>query len=223
MSSNTLLRLQSLAGIALAAVAAACSPDAIDNPDPPMVSTPQLAIATPSSVFTVQLRAVPPNPVVSPNPVFGYGHLQIRVGAQLDVGTSCVPPNPVTPQPGTSVVSICGKIFNEGGALYTGGGIYLTDLLGDSFATLIASFNGAVPNDSCRRYEIAGAVVVPDAVAADMIANTTSYAVRFDGAVAGAATRIGGRFDGTAWGPVGSRPETDPYFAEKVCNVAVTP
>ena len=95
--------------------------------------------------------------------------------------------------------------------------------LGDSFNILIASFNGAIPNDSCRRYEVAGAVVVPDAIAADMVANTTTYAVRFDGEVAGAATGIGGRFDGTAWGPVGSRPETEPFFAVKVCSVAVTP
>ena len=49
------------------------------------------------------------------------------------------------------MISVCGKIFNEGGAIYTGGGIYVSDALGDSFATLIASFTGAVPNDSCRR------------------------------------------------------------------------
>jgi hypothetical protein len=28
--------------------------------------------------------------------------------------------------------------------------------------------------------------------------------------------------NGAAWGPVGSRPETDPFFAEKVCSVTVT-
>ena len=49
------------------------------------------------------------------------------------------PAQPITPQPGTSVISVCGKIFNEGGAIYTGGGIYVSDALGDSFATLIAS------------------------------------------------------------------------------------
>ena len=37
------------------------------------------------------------------------------------------------------MISVCGKIFNEGGAIYTGGGIYVSDALGDSFATLIAS------------------------------------------------------------------------------------
>jgi hypothetical protein len=70
-------------------------------------------------------------------------------------------------------------------------------------------------------------VLVSDAVAADMIANTSSYAVRFDGAVGGSTTRIGGRFDGQAWGSVANPTDpfgpADPYFAEKVCNVAVTP
>ena len=64
---------------------------------------------------------------------------------------------------------------------------------------------------------------LPDAVASDMAAHTTTYSVLFDGDVGGSTTRIGGLLDGSAWGPVGQRPETDPYFAEKVCNVAVTP
>jgi hypothetical protein len=204
------------------AAAAACTPDSVAAPHASATSSPKLAIAT-SSVVNLQLRSLPPNPVLPPNPIYGYGHVQVRLGAQLDVGTSCLPPNPISPQPGTTIVSVCGKIFNEGGARYTGGGIYLIDAFGDSFATLIASFNGAVPSDPCRRYDIAGAIVVPDAVAADMVANTTSYAVRLDGTVANAATSIGGRFDGTAWGPVGSRPETDPFFAEKVCTVAIVP
>jgi hypothetical protein len=207
----------------LAFATAACTPDSVVAPDAPAASSPKLTIATVSSVINVQLRALPPNPILPPNLIYGWGNLQVRLGAQLDVGTSCLPPNPVTPQPGTSVVSICGKIFNEGGALYKGGGIYLTGGLGDTFNIPIAFFNGSIPNDPCRRYEIVGAVVVPDAVAADMIANTTSYAVQFDGDVGGTPTRIGGRFDGTAWGPVGSRPETDPFFAEKVCRVAVAP
>jgi hypothetical protein len=41
--------------------------------------------------------------------------------------------------------------------------------------------------------------------------------------IGGSPTRIGGLLDGSAWGPVGARPETDWYFAEKVCSVAVTP
>lgn len=222
MSSHKPFASRSLAGIALVALAAACAPDSVTTPTTSTVSSPKLAIAT-SSVINLQLRALPPNPILPPSPIYGWGNVQLRLGAQLDVGTSCVPPNPITPQPGTSVVSFCGKIFNEGGAKYTGGGIYLMDGLGDSFAYPIASFNGAVPNDPCRRYEISGAVLVSDAVAADMVAHTTSYSVRFDGDVSSAATSIGGRFDGTAWGPVGSRPETDPYFAEKVCNVVITP
>lgn len=223
MPISRLRRQFCLAGIAFAAFTTACTPDSVTTPDGPTVRAPSKAIGSLGSVINVQLRALPPNPIVPPNPIYGYGNLQIRLGAQLDVGTSCLPPNPVTPQPGSTIVSVCGKIFNEGGALYTGGGIYLTDPFGDTFAFPIASFNGAIPNDSCRRYELVGAVVVPDAVAADMVANTSSYAVRFDGAVAGTATSIGGRFDGTAWGPVGSRPETDPFFAEKVCNVGITP
>ena len=121
-------------------------------------------------------------------------------------------------------MSVCGRIFNEGGALYEGGAIYLLgDGLGDTFSIQVASFNNTIPNDACRRYEIAGAVAVPDAVAADMVAQTTSYAVIFDGDVGGSPTRIGGRFDGSAWGLVGQRVETDPFFAEKVCGVSITP
>ena len=222
MSSHTPFPSRRCASIALVALATACAPDSVTAPKASTVSTPKLAIAT-SSVINLQLRALPPNPVLPPNPIYGWGNVQLRLGAQLDVGTSCLPPNPITPPPGTSVLSFCGKIFNEGGALYRGGGIYLMDGLGDTFAYPIASLNGAVPDQSCRRYEISGAVLVSDAVAADMIAHTTSYSVRFDGDVSSAATSIGGRFDGSAWGPVGSRPETDPYFAEKVCNVAITP
>jgi len=211
-----------LAIAALAALAAACSPDAGTSPRTPAARTPDLALGPTQTVFTLQLRALPPNPILPPSPIFGYGHLQLRLGATLD--DTCLPPNPITPAPGTTLLSVCGKIFNEGGALYKGGSIYLfSDGLGDSNSLLITSFNNTMPNDACRRYEIGGVVAVSDAVAADMIAHTTSYAVLFDGDVGGSATRIGGRFDGSAWGPVGQRPETDPYFAEKVCSVSVAP
>jgi len=43
-----------------------------------------------------------------------------------------------------------------------------------------------------------------------------------DGTTSG-ATRIGGVLDGSASGPVGERPATDPYFAEKVCAVSIAP
>ena len=56
-----------------------------------------------------------------------------------------------------------------------------------------------------------------------MIANPTKYKVQFDSDVLGEATAIGGAFDGSAWGPVGTRPETDPFFSAKVCSVAVKP
>ena len=66
-------------------------------------------------------------------------------------------------------------------------------------------------------------MTVSDAIAADMVARPDLYQVRMDGAVNSDATQVGGRLDGSAWGPVGSRPETDPFFAEKVCSVALTP
>ncbi|HEV8217192.1 MAG TPA: hypothetical protein VGP95_15195 [Gemmatimonadaceae bacterium] len=209
-----------LAVLGLAAMTAGCSSDSGTAPALSAPHTPRLALAA-FDVMTVQLRALPPNPVLPPNPIFGYGHLQIRLGSSLD--DSCLPPNPISPQPGFTLVSVCGRIFNEGGALYKGGAIYLTGGLGDSFNLPVAFFNGAVPNDPCRRYDIAGAIEVPDAVASNMVAHTTSYSVLFDGDVGGSATRIGGLLDGSAWGPVGERPETDPYFAEKICTVAVTP
>jgi len=70
-------------------------------------------------------------------------------------------------------------------------------------------------------------VLVSDAVAADMIAHTSSYAVPFDGAVGASSSRIGGRFDEKAWGSVAAPTDpfapSDPFFAEKVCSVAVIP
>ena len=117
---------------------------------------------------------------------------------------------------------MCGKIFNEGGALYRGGGLYMLSPFGEG-PGLVASFNGSFPPSACRRYDIAGAVTVSDAIAADMVAHPDQYQTRMDGDVTSEATQIGGRLDGSAWGPVGSRPETDPYFAEKVCTIAITP
>jgi hypothetical protein len=144
----------------------------------------------------------------------------MRLGSLVD--NSCLPPNPITPQPGMTPLSVCGRIFNEGGALYRGGEIYRVASLGDG-DILVASFSGALPPNPCRRYDLAGAVTVSDAIAADMIVNPTSYQVRMLGDVAGATTRISGLIDGSAWGTIGTRPETDPYFAEKVCTVAITP
>jgi len=219
MSSPKRSRLLGLTGVALAALTAACAPDAVTGSNAATVHKANAALGSTSSVFTVQLRAL------SGDPYYGFGNLQLRLGAQL--GDSCAPTDPFSPVPGTTLVSLCGKIFNGGGALYKGGGIYLSNALGDSFATLIASFNGAVPPNPCHRYDVVGAVVVPDAVAADMIAHTSSYAVRFEGQVGGSTARVAGRLDGTAWGSVSLPTDpylsSDPYFAQKVCSVGVVP
>ena len=204
---------------ALSVLAAACAGDVTVGPRPAATAARDLQFGTVASVWNVQLRTLPPNPVRPGDPYFGYGQLQLRAGAF--VGDACLPPNPVTPQPGSTVVSLCGRIFNEGGAAYRGGGIYAVSLLGEG-PGLIATFNGAVPNDPCRRYDLAGAVIVSDAVAADMLGNPTHYEVRLFGDIGGASTGIGGVLDGSAWGPVG-RAETDPFFTEKICSVVVTP
>jgi hypothetical protein len=203
----------------LAALAVACTADGAAGPRAAAAPARDLQLGSVASVWNVQLRTLPPNPVRPGDPYYGYGHLQLRAGSV--VGDACLPPNPVTPQPGATVLSVCGRIFDEGGAAYRGGGIYTANLFSDG-TVLVAAFNGAVPNDPCRRYDVAGAVLVPDAIAADMIANPTLYQVRMFGDVAGATTRIGGLLDGSAWGSVG-RAETDPFFAAKICSVAVTP
>ena len=209
---------RAIALAALAAFAVACTADRAARP---RVAAParDLQLGSIGSVWNVELRTLPPNPVEPAQPYYGYGHLQLRAGSV--VGDACLPPNPVTPQPGSTLLSVCGKIFNEGGAAYRGGGIYTANLFGDG-SVLVAAFNGAYPVDAARRYDIIGAVLVPDAIAADMIANPTLYQVRMFGDIAGATTGIGGLLDGSAWGSVG-RAETDPFFAAKVASVVVTP
>ena len=223
---STLRTVRPLALAAFAVTVIACAPDAGTAPTLLTVGGPARALGTFGSVFTVQLRTFPNDPIfptdptIPTDPVYGYGNLQVRLGSLVD--ETCLPPSPITPPPGETLLSVCGRIFNEGGALYQGGGIYMTQVGGDG-SILIAEFGGAVPTDPCRRYEIGGALVVSDATAADMIANPTRYFVHFDGDVSGAATAVGGVFDGSAWGPVGTRPETDPYFSAKVCSVSITP
>ena len=207
--------------LAIAVTTAACSPDATTSPSTSAIAAPALAVGTLDRMYTVQLRALPPSPIVPPNPIYGWGHLQLRLGATLD--NSCVPPNPISPLPGATLLTVCGRIFNEGGALYRGGAIYTVPLgLGDT-PIFVAALNGAYPTEPCRRYDIAGAVVVPDDLAENMATNADGYQVVMDGDVLGTTTAIGGLFTGTAWGPVGARPESDPFFAAKVCNVVVTP
>ena len=225
MSTARSLR-PALALAALAVTLAACAPDAGTAPPPMTAGGPTHALGTFGSVFTVQLRTFPndpifpTDPVIPTDPFYGYGSLQVRLGSLVD--DTCLPPSPITPQPGETLLSVCGRIFNEGGALYQGGGIYMTQVGGDG-SILVAEFGGTIPPDPCRRYEIGGAVVVSDATAADMIANPTRYYVHFDGEVSGETAAVGGVFDGSAWGPVGTRPETDPYFSAKVCSVDITP
>ena len=209
-----------LTAVVLAFTVVACASEAGTAPATMTPRGPDRLIGSFGSVFNVQLRAFPTDPVYPTDPIYGFGQLQLRLGSLVD--NSCLPPSPITPQPGTTLLSVCGKIFNEGGALYRGGEIYRVSLLGDG-DILVASFGGALPPNPCRRYELAGAVTVSDALAADMIVNPRRYQVRMLGGVGGSTTRIGGLFDGSAWGTVGSRPETDPYFAEKVCTVGITP
>ena len=219
MSTTRALR-SALALAALAFPLAACASDAGTAPSTMTAAGPARAVGTFGSVFNVQLRALPPNPIIPTDPLYGFGNLQVRLGSLVD--DSCLPPNPVTPQPGETLLSVCGRIFNEGGALYEAGGIYMAELGGDG-SIAIVQFGGTIPSAPCRRYDLGGAVVVSDAIAADMIANPTRYTVNFEGDVSGESTSIGGAFDGSAWGPVGTRPETDPYFSAKVCSVAITP
>ena len=175
-------------------------------------------------MFNLQLRAYPTDPIFPTDPVYGFGNLHIRLGSVID--NSCIPNDPVTPQPGTTALAVCGKIFNQGGALYRGGGIYQTNLFGDGFVQ-VAAFNGTLPPNPCHRYDVAGAVTVSDAVASDMILNPSQYQVRMNGDVSGAPTAIAGLLDGSAWGsaaqPGDPYAPSDPYFAEKVCSVAITP
>jgi hypothetical protein len=189
------------------------------------VPGPAAAISAFSTVLPIQVRGFPNDPVLPPNPIYGWGNLQVKVN--VSVGDACVPPNPITPQPGTTPIAVCGKIFNEGGARYISGGLYRLPSLGEEGPVQVAAFGGATPPQACRRYDLSGAVFVPDAVAADIATSPGGYAVQFDGFVdAGAttgATRIGGRLDGSAWGPVGERLATDPFFAAKVCEIAITP
>jgi hypothetical protein len=206
--------------VAALVVAAACTPDVATTPAELTAGAPARALGAVGTVFNVQLRTFPNDPLFPTDPTYGFGHVQVRLGSVID--NPCLPPSPITPQPGETVLSVCGRIFNEGGALYRGGAIYLNELGGDG-SVLVAQFANTYPVDPCRRYEIGGAVVVSDAIAGDMVANPTHYRVNFDGSVGGKTTSIGGAFDGSAWGAVGTRPETDPYFASKVCGVSITP
>jgi len=50
------------------------------------------------------------------------------------------------------------------------------------------------------------------------------YQVIFDAATPGGTeTQIGGLLDGSAWGPIGVRPEQDVFFQSKVCAIDIVP
>jgi len=176
-------------------------------------------VAGVASLFNVQIRAVPPNPVVPPNPTYGWGNLQIRM-SPID---PCVPPNPVVPI-GVTLVAVCGKIFNDGGVRYVAGGLYQLQTGGEDVGLpeLVASFNSLTPTEPCRRYELAGSILIADALAADIQTSPSKYLVLFDGLTPdNKPTQIGGRLDGSAWGPIGERTDADPFYAQKVCNIAI--
>src|SRR5687767_5971744 len=129
--------------IAIAVTTAACSSDVSTAPSTSAVSAPALAVGSLDRMYTVQLRAIPTDPLLPPSPIYGWGHLQLRLGATL--GDSCIPTDPVSPAPGTTRLTVCGRIFNEGGALYRGGAIYTVPSdLGEGPA-FVASLNGAYP------------------------------------------------------------------------------
>ena len=224
---STIIPRVALAALSLAI--AACVPDAGTAPAGLTPSAPARSLGAVGTVFNLQLRAFPNDPVfptdplIPTDPIYGSGNLHIRLGSV--VGDACLPPNPITPQPGTTLLAVCGRIFNAGGALYRGGGIYQTNLFGDGFVQ-VAAFNGTLPPNPCHRYDVAGTVTVSDAIASDMILNPNQYLVRMDGDVAGTTTQIAGLFDGSAWGsatqPGDPYQPSDPYFAEKVCTAAIT-
>jgi hypothetical protein len=135
----------------------------------------------------------------------------------------CVPPNPVVPS-GMTLVAVCGRIFNDGGVRYVAGGLYELPTGGVDIGPpeLVAGFDSQQPTDPCRRYELGGSILIADALAADIQTSPSKYAVLFDGLTAdNKPTRIGGRLDGTAWGPIGERADTDPFYAQKVCNISI--
>ena len=63
--------------MALALTTAACSPDASTSPGASALSAPGLVVGTLDRMYTVQLRAIPTDPVLPPSPIYGWGHLQL--------------------------------------------------------------------------------------------------------------------------------------------------
>ena len=97
--------------IALAVTTGACSPDAGTSPSTSAIAAPALVVGSLDRRYTVQLRAFPTDPVVPPNPIYGWGHIQLRLGATLS--DSCFPNDPISPAPGSTLLTVCGRIFQR--------------------------------------------------------------------------------------------------------------
>lgn len=182
---------------------------------------PLRVIASSNTILTAQLRTLPGFAVLQ------WGNLRLAVNfAPVDPCRE-QPTNPVTTD-GMTNVAVCGTIFNPGGALYQGGGIYTVPppvVDAPLPPALVASFPSvAQPVDPCRLYQLQGYIQVADADALGLVTSPSNYQVLFDGATPGGTeTMIGGLLDGSAWGPIGNVAETDPYFGEKVCRIEIAP
>jgi hypothetical protein len=180
---------------------------------------PLRVIASSNTILTAQLRTLPGFAVLQ------WGNLRLAVNfAPVDPCREH-PTNPVTTD-GMTNVAVCGTIFNPGGALYQGGGIYtVPPPVVDALPLLVASFTSiAAPVDPCRLYQLQGYFQVADADALDLVTSPASYQVLFDAATPGGTeTRIGGLLDGSAWGPVGTVAVTNPTFAQDVCTIEIAP
>jgi hypothetical protein len=186
---------------------------ACDEPVAPEPGVTPLFASTTDAIFNVQLRTLPGFATLQ------WGYLQIRM-MPVD---PCVPPNPVVPQ-GETLIGVCGRIFNEGGAAYSGGGLYTVPTSFDELPILLAPFNSTAPVDPCRRYDLGGYITVPDEVAGNLLAEPSRYQVIFDAATPdGTETQIGGRLDGLAWGPTGVKSEQDAFFGSNVCAIDIAP
>lgn len=207
----------------LAALAAAgCGADPLASTSP-HAPAPELAVAT-SGVITTQLRAFPGTTS------YAWGHLQLTLG-----GTAADPCGGGLPlaADAPTTVALCGKIFNQGGATFTGdGGLYRTSGVElDASLLLVASFqDGAHPPSPCRRYDVGGTITVSSDVATDIVASPADYVVLFEGLHPPSPIHppapirlLGGSLDGQAWGPVGSIPSTDVFYTQNVCDLQLAP
>jgi hypothetical protein len=219
MRTNGLRQYSNVALLAAALLAqAGCAPDSAITPtDVGKDAGARPSLISGSAVLNAELRTAPGLPSLE------WGHVQLKIGFQT--GDPCIPPDPIVP-PDFTAVAVCGKIFNPGGARFLGGGLYVTvpGEGGVPTVELIRIFEGAIPPDPCRRYDLSGYVPISNEDAQNLMLAPSAYSVRFDGAtVDGWATQIGGFLDGGAWGPVGQVDDSDAFFAANACNVKIIP